>query len=164
MTFFIFVSNSLALWIVWSRLLYKVCAFLELTCAYMEKKTHYEWVRVQGKMNWKSPPKEEEVKVIGSVHHLFLQGFEFTVQIAQFFLQAVHFGALTWDGRAEVEQLALEVDTKLDSSPEQTLPSELRFLQHSQCWLYWGGVGAGTFWNNLQDESTSCWNYNKVMK
>lgn len=48
-----------------------------------------------GENETENTPKEEKVKGIGSVHHLFLQSFEFTVQIAQFFFQAVHFGPMT---------------------------------------------------------------------
>lgn len=91
MTFLIFMSNSLALWVVRSMLLYNVCAFLELTCAYI-KVNSLGVNKVKGKMKLKISTREEKVKVMISIHHLFLDSFEFTVQMAQFFFQAVQFG------------------------------------------------------------------------
>lgn len=108
MTFLIFVSNSFALWAIWSTLLCNVCAFLAFTWTYMENKL------INNKLSWwgRKPTifwKEKKVNVIDPIHYLLLQSFKFMIQITQFFFQAIHFWSMIWNGRTVVEQLILKV-------------------------------------------------------
>lgn len=74
-------------------------------------------------MKLKISSKEENAKVIDLVHHLFLQSFEFLVQMTEFFFQAVHFGPVTGDGGTEAKQLVLKADTELNLPSERAPPS-----------------------------------------